>query len=360
MEATSPYYTSFSKDDKEGYLAFFNENGFVVIDDIISQEDCKASQQEVWTYLEQRGVDALDTATWNTAWPSEICRNGGFMGRFPFFGKMNKDSLRERGISTQLQAWKNRTHPEVHRAFATLFGEEQLWATIDRYGIMRPTILLDSEKGKEAQTPEAPAPEPEAQEGNGEKCILKEEWKTKRNWLHWDLSPFHFGTSAAGYILNPEVSFESLRGSYGGLRVQGLINLVDCTEEVGGFHCVPKFHGERFMKWREDNWEYGQSPEIVRRNFVEVPEDDPMRAEVIRVPMKAGSLLIWNSQLPHGNFPNSSDRFRMVQYIKAIPVSDAREFHPVGYSKNFPPEDMFPEGWEPSELGKKMFGLQEW
>lgn len=69
-----------------------------------------------------------------------------------------------------------------------------------------------------------------------------------------------------------------------------------------GFHCVPKFHGERFMKWREENEAYGNAPEIVRRNFVEVPDDDPMRSEATKVPMRAGSLLIWNSQLPHGNY----------------------------------------------------------
>lgn len=39
---------------------------------------------------------------------------------------------------------------------------------------------------------------------------FKEEWKTKANWLHWDLSPFHYGTSAAGYLLNKEVSNEQL------------------------------------------------------------------------------------------------------------------------------------------------------
>lgn len=39
---------------------------------------------------------------------------------------------------------------------------------------------------------------------------------------------------------------------------------------------------------------------IRKRNFIEVPEDDEMRKDILKVPMRAGSLLIWNSQLPHG------------------------------------------------------------
>lgn len=110
----------------------------------------------------------------------------------------------------------------------------------------------------------------------------------------------------------------------------------------------------------------------MRRNFVEVPEDDPMRPEVLRVPMKAGSLLIWNSQLPHGsfldelqltlsgNFPNSSDKFRMVQYIKMIRADEPREFLPVGHSTNFDSTELFPDDWRPSETGRKLFGIEKW
>jgi len=36
--------------------------------------------------------------------------------------------------------------------------------------------------------------------------------------------------------------------------------------------------------------------------------------------MRAGSLVVWSSTMPHCNFPNSSSRFRMCQYIKMFPT----------------------------------------
>lgn len=61
-----------------------------------------------------------------------------------------------------------------------------------------------------------------------------------------------------------------------------------------------------------------------------------------------------------GNFPNESDRFRMVQYIKMIRVDEPREFLPVGHSTNFEKDELFPCGWQPTELGLKLFGLADW
>jgi len=150
------------------------------------------------------------------------------------------------------------------------------WVT--RYGVMRPSKIA-------------------------EEVVVEDEsekkWQTKSDWLHWDLSPFHFGTSAAGFAPK-SVSKETMK-NYGSIRLQGLITLVDCPEENGGFHCVPGFTDDRFFKWADEHRDsYGSLPEVASRNFIEVPSDDEMRKEIKRIPMKAGSLLVWNSQLPHG------------------------------------------------------------
>ncbi|KAH9158296.1 hypothetical protein LEN26_003064, partial [Aphanomyces euteiches] len=104
---------------------------------------------------------------------------------------------------------------------------------------------------------------------------------------------------------------------------------------------------------------YGTLPEIASRNFIEVPHDDEMRKEIKQVPMKAGSLLIWNSQLPHGNFPNDGYDFRMVQYLKMIPVKD-REFLPAMKLEKFDKSEWFPAEYSPSALGKMLFGMEDW
>jgi ectoine hydroxylase-related dioxygenase (phytanoyl-CoA dioxygenase family) len=67
---------------------------------------------------------------------------------------------------------------------------------------------------------------------------------------------------------------------------------------------VPKFQGDRFFTWAKENEAYGEQKDIQHRNFVEVPENDAMRPETTRVAMRKGSLLIWNSQLPHGMLCN--------------------------------------------------------
>jgi hypothetical protein len=262
------------------------------------------------------------------------------MGKFPYWKRMKK--LDATWVNKQPQAWLNRENPNVYRAFCNILKSRRLWVSIDRYGIMRPAKLHHGQN-EEQQNQEQ----------------VHEEWQTKKEWLHWDLSPFHFGTSAAGYA--PATLSKDQAKTYGSVRVQGLITLVDCPESTGGFHCVPGFTDDRFFNWSEANKDsYGALPEICSRNFIEVPDEDPMRKEIKRIPMKAGSLLIWNSQLPHGNFPNTGYDFRMVQYIKMIPVDDPREFLPAMKLQRFNTSEWFPEDFTPSPLGEMLYGLKDW
>eukprot|EP01126_Amoeba_proteus_P040742 TRINITY_DN4362_c0_g1_i5.p1 TRINITY_DN4362_c0_g1~~TRINITY_DN4362_c0_g1_i5.p1 ORF type:complete len:199 (-),score=45.71 TRINITY_DN4362_c0_g1_i5:613-1209(-) len=150
------YFQSFSIDDKESYLQHFHEFGFVVVDNVLSSDECSASVGEVWNYLRERGVMPGETETWeNNLWPKEICRNGGFVGRFPFFLKMKQSNLEERGISTQVQAWKNRLNPLIYNIFSEILGTKKLWVSVDRYGIMRPTVIHLSNEREETKPEEA-------------------------------------------------------------------------------------------------------------------------------------------------------------------------------------------------------------
>jgi ectoine hydroxylase-related dioxygenase (phytanoyl-CoA dioxygenase family) len=84
---------------------------------------------------------------------------------------------------------------------------------------------------------------------------------------------------------------------WGPTRVQGFVNLLDCPVENGGYHAVQGFN-KRFFQWAQDNIHH--KPEWKGRNFVDLPQDDPVRLQTVKVPVRAGSVLIWNSQLPHG------------------------------------------------------------
>ena len=55
-EEDSRYYQSFSVHEREAYKTFFEKTGFVVIDDVLTQDECKESIEEIWRYLEDRGM----------------------------------------------------------------------------------------------------------------------------------------------------------------------------------------------------------------------------------------------------------------------------------------------------------------
>jgi len=40
-------------------------------------------------------------------------------------------------------AWKNRQNPLIYEAFSNILKSEKLWVSIDRYGIMRPTKIVE-------------------------------------------------------------------------------------------------------------------------------------------------------------------------------------------------------------------------
>jgi ectoine hydroxylase-related dioxygenase (phytanoyl-CoA dioxygenase family) len=97
----------------------------------------------------------------------------------------------------------------------------------------------------------------------------------------------------------------------------------------------------------------------------------------VKVKLKAGDLLIFNSTQPHGIRPNlSKDKVRIAQYISMMPVEEENDeliawrinswknrVAPDGYA--FPGD---PRKWEQlkysaaelNELGKKLLGLTKY
>lgn len=202
------------------------------------------------------------------------------------------------------QSWRNRTNPTIARVFEVLLGrvlheeglasdETTLCASVDRFGVMRPTFVRALE-----------------QAGNtGDVASIEErpEWRTTRNWLHWDQNPWS----------NPNF--------YG---VQGLVSLTESTATSGGFMTVPAFHRE-FMAWSaahpEGSLEAKQSRQTLP--FV-VPQTDGMQKRRTRVPMPSGALLVWDSRMPHQNYPNEDTTWRICQYVTYAqlpkPAAEAR------------------------------------
>jgi len=144
-------------------LRHWDENGYVVLRQAVSQEQAKAAELAIYAFL---GKDPDDPESWywggqgHTIWVAML--------RHPAF-------------------WANRRSPRMVKAFAQLWGREDLWVSIDQGGLNPPE---------------------------------RDGWRFPGPHIHWDCSiaePFLFG-------------------------VQGILYLADVAESQGAFTCIPGFH----------------------------------------------------------------------------------------------------------------------
>ncbi|MDP4237129.1 MAG: phytanoyl-CoA dioxygenase family protein [Bacteroidota bacterium] len=94
---------------------FWNENGYLIIPNAVSLEDCIAAEQAIWDFLE---MDRNDSSTWYTAHPA---RQGIMVQFFQH---------------PALQA--NRDSPKIRKAFEELWGTAELQCNTDRVSFNPP------------------------------------------------------------------------------------------------------------------------------------------------------------------------------------------------------------------------------
>lgn len=189
-------------------------------------------------------------------------------------------------------------------------------------------------------------------------------WNTDKLWVTIDRAnlnvPNRPGFEFAGFIhWDIDTSLDPLP-----FDVQGVLSLTDTVPGQGGFQCVPG------MPKRLPEWIKTQP----RDRDPHRPDLTGLKVETIET--RAGDLLIWNSQLPHGVSPNESDRPRMAQYISMSPAQEHNEharqwrinswLHRIAPEGNPFPGD--PREWERhhgtiaelTPLGRKLLGLDLW
>jgi len=245
----------------------------------------------------------------------------------------------------------------MYEVFRNIFNKNDLWVSIDRYGIMRPTKNVPSNC---ILSTDGEIPRSNVEISFQHECLDHPEWKTLQSWLHWDLNPWIWTKTSDGIDYKWEEDFiQENNGSrnIGNVKLQGFLNLVDNHIGDGGFSCIPGFNTvlrEYCEKTKDTNFAKSKEKEFV---FIEIPADDPMQSQIQNISLRAGSLLIWSSELPHCNYPNDSNRFRIVQYVKMFEAqcgkpgtmmreSEVRKI--VNASK-----------CELSDLGKCMLGLEQ-
>lgn len=210
--------------------------------------------------------------------------------------------------------WNNRQSERVYDVFRAIHQTDRLWVSIDRVGLKPPVDQRHPEYDH-------------------------------KGMIHWD-------TDMTRY---PDIPF----------HVQGVLALADTEPDMGGFQCVPQAyqHQKEFLKTL--------TPEqIASRN----PDPGPYPVEHPR--LGAGDLLIWTSQLLHGNGHNVSKKPRLCQYLSMNPApennEEQRQRRIASWRTNGPgPGKSFhgdPRGIEearkqPAELtplGRKLLGADAW
>lgn len=328
---TDGFIIAFNIVQEEEIFKFFEKHGVVVVANVLTEEQCQRSVDDVWKFLQDMfnpDIRHDQPETWSYKWPS-----------FSKLGILGNDRW------LYPQACDNRQNPNIYKVFQTLFGEHELIVNITRAGMMRPTKNIYFPTRDQVED--------------------RETWKTVSDWLHLDMNPLTGRATTYGFENVAEGHFESSKDplhaqdepTNNGMRkrkLQAILALDDCHEEDGGFHAVPGFQ-HYISTWTKQNQQLcvdtnqGGDP-----TTVQIPTDDPIRQYIQRMPIRKGSLLVWDSRLPHGNYPNNSNHMRIVQYLHMAPVTD-EALRPYPLKK----EDL-PEEFHLTELGEKLYGFKTW
>ena len=191
-------------------------------------------------------------------------------------------------------------------------------------------------------------------------------WGTEKLWVSIDRANLNFPIRRInvnkGFIhwdYDPETKPQN---------VQGVLALSDQTEEnIGGFQCIP---------WLFRNYEKWKLSQPKNRNPFQ-PDITGLEDKLVKVPLEAGDLLIFNSLQPHGIRPNHSEnKVRIAQYISMMPAEEddaaLKDWRINSWKKRIPPQGLAfpgdPRNWEQiryekarlTELGEKLLGLKKW
>ena len=232
----------------------------------------------------------------------------------------------------------NRCNKRLIKVLKALVGEN-IMVSHDRYTIFRATKGVDGTN--------------------------YDDYKTGERNVHLDLNPWWYydaamqaevvgGLNSLGYESPHDfIKENNYVVQTMGRSVQCILNFADNAADDGGTVLCPRMH-KHVEEWCSRVGQYGNNqslrgnmPWLTFDRFRDAGNDSgkqrqrapgvPSKAELSqlerdaherllglaqRVPMRAGSVLVWNQLMFHGTSPNSSGQCRYAQYIKAFPRCD--------------------------------------
>lgn len=325
----SEFHLTFTIDQEKELKKFFDENGYVAIKEILTDDDCKNTLDDIDGQIKkiEPRFDIKDVSTYEFA---PIFNNFGMYAKKP--------------IITE-QFCKNRQNAKIHRAFQILCGEEQILVSVDRCAFYRPTagLMIDN------------------------KAIDREDWKTNYVYpgLHLDFHPGSYSDcknilekrESLDYATTADfVTENNLYSKQDGIEIQCVINLIDNREDDGGFQCVPGFHKDYHL-WVKDKNDFSNN---YGEGVYHFSKSDKIDMKYVhspkRVPVPKGTVIFWTQFMAHGTKPNNSSNPRCIQFMKGFGkkiVSKERLKKRSACLK----KEFAKIGFVPDKIGRKVFNL---
>lgn len=232
-------------------LAHLHEHGYVVIRNALSNEEVSRTLDLTWSYLESlgTGIRRDDVETWgDERWPLMV--DGAIIPGL--------------GIGQSEAQWFVRSRPAVKKAFAAVWGTDDLLVSFDGMCLWRP-------------------------------WHIRPEWKTRGGWLHVDQHPI---------------------GRPGMQCIQGLVNLLPMSSNIGGNVLVPgshKDHAQIPTKYSSRLQKIATEVDHFR-----YPANDPLISGPSTVHLEPGDLLLWDSRTIHCSGPGEGHSEAEPRLVRAV------------------------------------------
>lgn len=300
MDDYSPYAMSFDATnavDSIESIDFFHRYGYVVYRNVYNRNECQQTRDAMWTIVEDASDGVLkrnDPLTWN------------------LYKSAGKYGLSSRGPCFHQQLVNNRQNPMLAMILSKLIDTpiDDVMVSHDRYTIYRPTII-----------------DPSTTNGVAVDGSL---FSTGKKNVHLDMNPWWWSESSDDILTGVEtlkyddpqdlIKENNMVVKSMGMHVQCVLNFNDNRIDDGGTLVLPGFH-HHILKWNEAN-KHLRKP-LPWLTFSKDVDEQPLLQNACRVPMREGSVLIWNQTLIHGTSPNNSSNCRMAQFMKAFSRSQS-------------------------------------
>ena len=217
-------------------IEYLEEHGYVVIKNALSEGEAAKTLDLLWDYLEELNT-GIDRNDPST-WEDDrwpTCAHGGIMPSY--------------GIGHSESQWYLRGIPNVKKAFAKIWESDDLLTSFDGVSLWRP-------------------------------WNINPDWKTQsgQSWFHIDQHP----------ISKP-----------GKQCIQGLVNLLPTSKEIGGNVIIPGSH--KFFKDLPDEYHERLSKLPLEIDHFRFPNDDPKLSsdKAVMCHMEPGDMLLWDSRTIH-------------------------------------------------------------